>query len=71
MRILTERRLENATADRLTERVVYFDNGCVVRQVMDAKGEATEKEILLRLVYANDEVTETILNALRNKYTGC
>ena len=68
MRILTERRLDDADEDRLTERVVYFNNGCVVRQIVNAKGVATEKEILIRLVYADRTTTNEILELLTAKY---
>jgi hypothetical protein len=68
VRILLEKRLDDADEDRLTERVVYFDNGCVVRQVLNAKGNPTEKEILIRLVYADRKTINEILELLKPKY---
>ena len=68
MKVLTERRLDDANDDRLTEEVVYFNNGCVVRRVKNAKGKVTESEILIRLVYGDRETVNEILELLTTKY---
>jgi len=69
MKILAERRLEDADEDRLVERVVYFPaNGAVVRQIVNAKGVAVAKEVVIRLVYGSTELTNTILNMIQSKY---
>jgi hypothetical protein len=70
MRVLNERRLYNADEDRLTEQVVYFDNGCVVRHTKDAKGKVTQKQILVRLLYADDELLDELLALIQAKTAG-
>ena len=54
----------------LTDQVVYFpSNGCVVRQKKDAKGAILESEILIRLVYGNQQHIEVVLDALKRHET--
>lgn len=65
-RVLTEKVL--AEEEVLTELVVYFpENGVVARQHKDAKDKVLKSEILVRLVYADEKVVETILEALKKQ----
>jgi len=72
-RVLTEKVIEANNDGMLTESVVFFPgNGCVSKQVKNEKGEVKRSEILVRLVYANEAVTEVVLEALRGHLeTGC
>lgn len=55
----------------ITDDIVYFpDNGCVVRQTKNEKGKVIQGEILVRLVYADDELTKVLLDALTRHEAG-
>jgi hypothetical protein len=64
-RVLSEKVLEANNEGLQTQRTVYFPvNGAVVQQVVNETGKVLKSEILVRLVYADEETTERILKAL-------
>ena len=69
-RILTEKVL--VAEEALTELVVYFpENGSVIRQYKAANGRVLKSELLVRLVYADTEMIEVLIEALTRHVMGC
>jgi hypothetical protein len=70
-RVLSEKALEASNEGLQTQRTVYFPtNGAVVQQVVNETGKVLRSEIVVRLVYASDEMTEVLLDTITRHTAG-
>lgn len=53
----------------LENGLVYYANGVVVKETKNEEGKVTQREMLVRLVYGDEEITDAILEAIV-KHTG-
>lgn len=56
--------------NRLTDDLVFRpDNGCVFREHRDEDGKVVKRELLVRFVYANRTMRQTLLEAIKQRWT--